>query len=297
MKPDKTGGRWRQSALVPLFGVLFWITSIAASTIPGLLVLGVNVHGLSLASYAGDPMQHVAPMSQQVVEDLQRGAQGGNGISPAPTTAARPPEAWTSSAASPPPTPQPSASSLPVPTATPLPSVLPTPTPTPSPTRAAISGQVIDSVTRLPIVGASVSLSPGGVVAVTDVNGNFSFHVNPGTYTVTASATGYSRASQTVAVNGGQTQNVTLKLVSLTATGSIKGMVTDSLTGAPIAGGTVKLSDGLATLTDVNGNFSFPAVAYGTYTITASAIGYLSHNQALTVKPGHQTTLNFQLAT
>ena len=185
---------------------------------------------------------------------------------------------------------------MPLPSTTPWPSVLPTPTPTPSQTKPAISGQVIDSVTRLPIVGATVSLSPGGVVALTDVNGNFSFRVNPGTYTVTASAAGYSSAGQTVAVNGGQTQNVTLKLVSLTATGSIKGMVTDSLTGAPIAGGIVKLSDGLATPTDVNGNFSFPAVPYGTYTITASAIGYLSHDQAVTVKPGHQTTLNFQLA-
>jgi hypothetical protein len=148
----------------------------------------------------------------------------------------------------------------------------------------------------VPIIGATASLSPGGTVAITDVNGNFSFGVNPGMYTVTASATGYSSASQTLTVNGGQTQVVTFKLVSLTATGSLKGMVTDSLTGAPVVAGTVKLSDGLATLTDVNGNFSFPVVGYGTYTITASAIDYVSQSQAVTVKPGRQTTLNFQLA-
>jgi len=276
-------------ALLPLFGVLFWITALAASTIPSLLVLGVNVHGLSLASYAGDPVQHLAPLSQQVVMDLQRGAQGVDGLGPTPTTSARPSDPWSSPSSSPSPTP------LPLPSVTPLPSILPTATATTSPTKAAISGQVIDTVTHLPIVGATISLSPGGATTITDANGNFSFGVNPGTYTVTASAAGYNSVSQTVTVTGGQTQIVNFKLVSLTATGSIKGIVTDSVTAAAIAGATVRLSNGLATVTDLNGNFSFPAVLYGTYTITASAIGYVGQTQQVIVKPGHLTTINFQL--
>jgi Carboxypeptidase regulatory-like domain len=295
VKPTRTGGRGRKLALVPLFGVLFWITSIAASTIPGLLVLGVNVHGLSLASYAGDPVQHLAPLSQQVVRDLQRGAQGGSGPSPTPTTTARPSDPRTSPSSSPSPTPPPSTSPLPLPSATPLPSILPTPTPTPSPTKAAISGQVIDTVTRLPIVGATISLSPGGATTLTDANGNFSFGVNAGTYTVTASATGYSSSSQTVTVNGGQNLGVTFKLVSLTASGGIKGNVTNSVTSAGIAGATVTMSNGLTIVTDVNGAFSLPVVLYGTYTITVSAMGYVSQTQSVTVKPGHTTTINFQL--
>jgi Carboxypeptidase regulatory-like domain/CarboxypepD_reg-like domain len=285
----RRSGRWQKLALVPLFGVLFWITALVASTIPSLLVLGVNVHGLSLASYAGDPVQHLAPLSQQVVWDLQPGAHGGNGPSPTPRTIARPFEPVTS------PSPSPSSTPLPLPSVTPLPSILPTPTPTPSPTKAAITGQVIDDVTHLPIVAATISLSPGGATTITDVSGNFSLGVNPGTYTVTASATGYNSASQTVTVAGGQNQVVSFKLVSLTATGSIKGIVTNSVTAAPIAGATVNLSDGLATLTDLSGNFSFPAVLYGTYTITASALGYVSQSQPVTVKPGHLTTINFQL--
>ncbi len=285
----RSGGRWRRLALLPLFGVLFWITALAASTIPSLLVLGVNVHGLSLASYAGDPVQHLAPLSQQVVKDLQRDAQGVDGLGPTPTTSARPPDSWPSPSSSPSPTP------LPLPSVTPLPSILPTATATTSPTKAAISGQVIDTVTHLPIVGATISLSPGGATTITDVNGNFSFGVNPGTYTVTASAAGYNSVSQTVTVTGGQTQIVNFKLVSLTATGSIKGIVTDSVTAAAIAGATVRLSNGLATVTDLNGNFSFPAVLYGTYTITASAIGYVGQTQQVIVKPGHLTTINFQL--
>jgi len=166
----------------------------------------------------------------------------------------------------------------------------------PSPAKAAISGQVTDTVTHAPIIGAVISLSPGGAMTITDVNGNFSLAVNPGTYSVTASAAGYSSESQTATVNGGQNQVLYFKLVSLTATGSIKGVVTSSATGAAIPGATVSLSVGLATITDITGTFSFPAVLYGTYTITASAIGYVGQSQPVIVKPGHLTTINFQLA-
>jgi uncharacterized membrane protein len=173
-----------------------------------------------------------------------------------------------------------------------LPSIVPTPTST----KAAITGQVMDTVTHMPIVRATVSLSPAPAMTTSDVNGNYTLAVNPGTYTVTASAAGYSSASQTVTVNGGQSQIVNFKLISLTATGSIKGTVTDNLTTKAIAGATISLSNGLATVTDVNGNFSFSAVLDGTYTITASAIGYVAQSQPVIVKPGHLTTINFQLA-
>jgi Carboxypeptidase regulatory-like domain len=296
MKRPKTRGRWRRVALVPLFGVLFWIAAIAASTIPSLLMLGVNVHGLSLASYAGDPVQHVAPLSQRPVQELERGS---NGVNPTPSTTGIPPDLRTFPSATPSsttnPAPAPSASPLPIPSTTPLPSILPVPTPTPGPSKAAISGQVMDTVTRLPIVGATVSLSPTAATTTTDINGNYSLSANPGTYTATASAAGYASASQTVTVNGGQNQIVNFKLVGLTATGSIKGMVTDNVTATAIAGATVSLSNGLTTITDVLGNYSFPAVLYGTYAITASAIGYVGQSQPVTVKPGHLTTLNFQL--
>jgi len=153
---------------------------------------------------------------------------------------------------------------------------------------------VIDEVTHLAIAAATVGIS-GGPSTLTDVNGNFGFSVNPGTYTLTASATGYTSASQTVTVNGGQSVGVTFKLVSLTATGGIKGNVTNSVTSAAVVGATLALSNGLSAVTDLNGNFSFPVVLYGTYTLTASAVGYVTQSQSVTVKPGHTTTLNFAL--
>jgi len=152
----------------------------------------------------------------------------------------------------------------------------------------------MDSVTHVAIPAATVAIT-GGPSTMTDVNGNFSFSLDPGTYTLTASATGYNSSSQTVTVNGGQTLSVSFKLVSLTATGGIKGNVTNGVTSAAVVGAVVTLSNGLSTVTDVKGAYSFPVVLYGTYSISVSAVGYVSQTSSVTVKPGHTTTLNFQL--
>ena len=297
-------------ALLPVVAAVFWLTAMATSGLPGVAVFAINVHGLTI----NDPTSafRPGPLSLRVLDDAQIDAADANGArsgvaatpttyptgsgaqQPAPSGTAQPSPAPTPSV-----TPVPTATPtiIPLPTPTPLPTILPTPTPTPTPKpKSAISGQVIDTVSHLPIAGARVALSPSGASTTTDVNGNFSIGVNAGTYTVTASAVGYNSASQTVTVSGGQNVVLSFKLVALTATGSIKGTVTDSVTAAAIVGATVRLSNGLVTVTDLNGNYSFAAVLYGNYTITASAIGHLSQSQPITVKPGHQTTLNFQLA-
>ena len=142
-------------------------------------------------------------------------------------------------------------------------SPLPGPTPTATPGSATIAGQVTDSQTRLPIIAATVSVSPGGQSVLTDTNGNFSLSVSPGTYTVMAKANGYSSASQAVTVNGGQKTNVVFRLVSVTVFGSLNGAVIDSLSKAPIAAATVTLSDGMVRVSDLNGNFSYAIVLSG----------------------------------
>src|SRR4029077_1657871 len=52
-------------ALLPIFGLVFWTAATIASNLPGLIVVAVNVHGLGLASYAGDSGQRPAPLSIQ----------------------------------------------------------------------------------------------------------------------------------------------------------------------------------------------------------------------------------------
>jgi hypothetical protein len=287
--------------LLPAVSLLFWITAMLASNLPGTVAFAVNVHGLNTNTYGVGTTQRPAPLSLSVLDDA-RGDEPSSGASasssPAPGVAPSP-----TPKPSPATTPRATASPTPAPTLGPTPSLiplptptLPTPTPTPTPGSGTISGQVVDSQTHNPIVAATVSLSPSGATTLTDTNGNFSLTVAAGTYTVTASAATYNSASQTVTVNGGQRQTVSFKLTSITAYGDIAGTVVDSLTQAPIVGATVSLSNGLVRVTDLNGNFSYTIVLNGSYTLTVSALGYVTQSQPVTVKAGKTTTVRISLA-
>ncbi len=276
-------------ALLPIFGMVFWLTAVLASDIPGPLVVGVNVHGLTLATYAGGSDQRLGPLSLRVLDDANQDATKASLPSPAPARSSA--------------TPRPAASSSPTPTARPVPlplpspsSPLPGPTPTATPGGATIAGQVTDSQTRLPIVAATVSVSPGGQSVLTDATGNFSLGVSPGTYSVMAKASGYTSATQTLTVSGGQKAILLFRLVSTTAFGSLNGLVTDSLSDAPILGATLSLSDGTVRVTDLNGNFAYAIVLTGSYTLTVSAVGYVTQSQVVSVKAGHTTNVQISLA-
>lgn len=271
--------------LLPLLALAFWLTALIASNLPGLEILSVNVHGLNVTGYAGDPGQRPAPLSLSVLND---GAQAPGDELPSPTPNASRPEPSPTSAVKPSPAPSPTASPLPLPS---LPGVTPTPTPGP----ATISGQVTDSQTKQPIAAATVALSPGRMSTLTDVNGNYTLQPDPGTYTVTASAINYNSSSQTVTVSSGQRVTVSFKLTSTTSIGNLAGTVTDASTQAPIVAATVTLSNGLIRVTDTNGNFDYTVVLSGTYTLTVSALGYATQSQPVTVKPGKTTNVQIAL--
>ncbi|TMD17454.1 MAG: carboxypeptidase-like regulatory domain-containing protein, partial [Chloroflexi bacterium] len=84
----------------------------------------------------------------------------------------------------------------------------------------AITGTVTSAATGSPISGATVSYSGGSTT--TNGSGQYTLlNVAPGTYSVTASATGYSSKSQSVAVGSGQTAtaNFALRLTPLFSDG------------------------------------------------------------------------------
>lgn len=253
-------------ALLPMFGLVFWVAATLASGFPGLVAVAVNVHGLGLPSYGGDSNQRPAPLSLQVLQD----AYGDASRAAISTT-------------------QVVGSHAPAPSPPPLPVPIPLPLPTPTPAPSIIGGHVLDSQTLLPIAAATVSVSPIGKSTLTDPNGNFSIGVEAGSYTVTASSPTYNSASQSVTVAAGQKATVTLRLVSIAAYGSISGKVIDSVTRTPIAGATVKLSDGVIRITDLNGNFSYAIVLNGAYTLTVSAPSYLTQTNSVTVTANHTT--------
>src|SRR5579864_1437159 len=77
--------------------------------------------------------------------------------------------------------------------------------------------------------------------------------------------------------------------------GSITGHVSDSSSGAAIAGATVSYSGG-STSTDSSGNYTLSNVAPGSYTVTASAAGHSNASAPVSVTSNQASTLNFQLA-
>jgi hypothetical protein len=154
-----------------------------------------------------------------------------------------------------------------------------------------LSGTVTDASTTKPIAGATVSAGSGS--AVTDAGGAYTISgLAPGTYTATATASGYASQIASVALTAGNTttQNFTLA----PNPGTITGRVSDGGTAAPIAGATVSYSGG-STTTDGSGAYTLASVAEGSYSMTAGASGYASQSRMVTVGPGATATQNFAL--
>ena len=79
-----------------------------------------------------------------------------------------------------------------------------------------VTGTVVANLLGLPISGATVSLTPGGLTTTTNGNGAFYFpSVAPGIYTVTVSAPLYTTTSQTITVTAGQTETLAIRLRNL----------------------------------------------------------------------------------
>jgi hypothetical protein len=127
-------------AVLPLFGLTFWLSGVVASAVPSLLVIAVNVHGLNLTSLADDSSQRHAPLSLRILADAQQDSTGATAAkaTPAATTGRGSGATRTPSPISIPlptlrPIPVPTPTPTPTPTSTPKPTPAPTPTPTPTP--------------------------------------------------------------------------------------------------------------------------------------------------------------------
>jgi hypothetical protein len=71
----------------------------------------------------------------------------------------------------------------------------------------------VANLTGLPISGATVTLSPGGLTTTTGGNGAFTIKgLTAGSYTLTVSAPLYTSSTQSISVVAGQTLTVTVRL-------------------------------------------------------------------------------------
>jgi len=144
-----------------------------------------------------------------------------------------------------------------------------------APTPGWIEGTVVDACgTR--VSGATVTTNPTGYNTQTSGNGTYRISgVMPGTYTVTASRSGYTNVQQAgVVVSDGQ--GVTVNLTFANTKGQLAGVVTDQC-GIPIGGATVSTNTGgYSAQTGADGSYLIPLVNAGTYSLTVSKSGFFT---------------------
>jgi len=157
-----------------------------------------------------------------------------------------------------------------------------------------VAGTVTDAFTGAPIGSGVVTVMPGGVNTTTAVDGTYNVSVSPGTYTVTASRAFYTPSSQSVTVTSNATSTANFALSP--GAGWIAGAVTDAATGSPIAGATVVVMPGGASVTTAFDGTYNVTVAPGMYNATASKALYVSQSQALSVTSNATTSANFPLS-
>ena len=166
-------------------------------------------------------------------------------------------------------------------------------------TVGTIEGIVTSSDGGAPIAGASVTTDTGEN-ASTDASGAYTLSSVPtGSRTVTASADGY--VSQNVAVSvsdgGTSTQNFVLDpSVTSGGFGTIKGTVTDSISGARLNGVSLETDTGEIATTNRGGKYTLQNVPEGDRTVTANKNGYVFfESPPIPVTAGQTSTFNFSL--
>lgn len=166
-----------------------------------------------------------------------------------------------------------------------------------------VTGLVTDAITGAPIAGALVSVSPGGITAVTDGAGVYQATVPAGVLLLMVSAK--NRPIQSVfgiVVRNGATTTVNFTLANPAATGGtgvLTGHVRNAATNPPIgiANAIVSVSPGgNSTATDANGRYELSLPA-GTYTVNVSAVFYGAASvPSVVVSSQKVTTRDLQLS-
>jgi hypothetical protein len=79
--------------------------------------------------------------------------------------------------------------------------------------QGTITGKIYDKETGDTLIGASVQIQGTALVAFTDINGSYRFSVEPGTYILSASFTGFTTVTvEDVIVKTGETTNIEISL-------------------------------------------------------------------------------------
>lgn len=165
----------------------------------------------------------------------------------------------------------------------------------PLPDTGSISGIVSDQSGNR-VSGATVATTTGGYSTTTGSQGTYTIpDVAVGTYSVTASKTGYtSQTLNSVTVTKDQVTAADFTLPPLP--GTITGSVQSSL-GGPLGGVTISTSpSGHVTTTAADGTYTLTNVPARTYSVSAVKSGYNPMtNTGVVVPPGGTVSSNFTM--
>lgn len=162
-----------------------------------------------------------------------------------------------------------------------------------------LTGKVTLAGGRTAIPGAQITASGSGgsYSALSSSSGTYTLALPTATYTVSCTAAGYLPSNKTVTVNTrGQTKLDFSLSKSIVTQGALSGIVTQSVSGAPLEGASVSLSPGTTqAFTDGAGHYFFSSVTAGSYTATVAKAGYVTATRPVTILAGMSATLDIAL--
>ncbi len=166
---------------------------------------------------------------------------------------------------------------------------------------STIAGQVTLANTATPVVGAVVNVFQGAILvnfSVSDSNGNYSISgIQPGSYSVRASALNLQTDVQGAVVQAGLTTTINFGLFP--AESAIAGQVSNITTGLPIAGVIIEVTQNNvpigSAITNVNGTYTVPSLFPGNFIVVAHIINYQTETKAATVQFSQTTPVDFTL--
>ncbi len=142
-----------------------------------------------------------------------------------------------------------------------------------------LEGKVTSSATGLPILGANVHIeSTQANIGTTNATGDYKTgQAIPGVFDVVFSAVGFHPKTVQATLENGELTILNVQLDPISSI-TISGQTVKTSNGTPVAGAKIFLQGtqtNYQATTDASGNFSFPGVFGGTYTLYAGAWGYL----------------------
>lgn len=173
-----------------------------------------------------------------------------------------------------------------------------------APIVSVVSGIVTDAVSRLPVIGALVTVNSRTTLPIdttfTDQAGQFTFDsISAGRRVLTVTADGYGTFTTGILAGAGFATTF-LRVTLRPLPGAVFGFVTNIEDGSAIAGAEVTLlteaQQTFATvISDNSGSYAFRLLSPGRYLSFATAQGFALQNGTFTIGPGQSTKASFTL--